>query len=193
MAGRERSKLTIPPQDRGGPGAAETTRGKDGEGATREMEEEPRMEEEVVLEEGEEDRKESLMEWIDRQLEEAERKTSGSPWPEEAGGEGGSGPGNKVTRSDSASKVAERSDTKSHDSTETDSEIEATTDSEIELLESPRGRGGEGRLLEDSDSEEEQKDKGGEDKDGAWTSSDPTGNPENNSWRVKLAREEENR
>ena len=147
----------------------------------------------VVQEEGEEDRKESLMEWIDRQLEEAERKTSGSPWPEEAGGEGGSGPGNKVKRSDSASKVAERSDTKSHDSTETDSEIEATTDSDIELLESPRGRGGEGRLLEDSDSEEEQKDKGGEDKDGAWTSSDPTGNPENNSWRVKLAREEENR
>merc|ERR1712212_389698 len=26
--------------------------------------------------------KESLMEWIDRQLEEAERKTSGSPWPD---------------------------------------------------------------------------------------------------------------
>ena len=26
--------------------------------------------------------KESLMEWIDRQLEEAERKTSGAPWPE---------------------------------------------------------------------------------------------------------------
>ena len=26
--------------------------------------------------------KESLMQWIDRQLEEAERKTSGSPWPE---------------------------------------------------------------------------------------------------------------
>merc|ERR1711990_1295551 len=26
--------------------------------------------------------KESLMEWIDRQLEEAERKTGGSPWPD---------------------------------------------------------------------------------------------------------------
>ena len=165
----------------------------------REGEGEEVEEEEEVAVEGE-DRKESLMEWIDRQLEEAERKTGGSPWPEEAGGQGGAGgegrgevvgDTSKGKSKEGDSKTAERIDAKSHDSTETDSEVEATTDSEIELLESPGV--GEGRLLEDSDSEEEQKDRGGEDKGRTLSSSDPTGNPENNSWQGKIAKEDENR
>lgn len=40
------------------------------------------MEEECLLTGEVRGEKESLMEWIDRQLEEAERKTAGSPWPE---------------------------------------------------------------------------------------------------------------
>ena len=37
--------------------------------------------------------KESLMQWIDRQLEEAERKTAGSPWPEIPGEDKSETPG----------------------------------------------------------------------------------------------------
>jgi len=44
--------------------------------------EEPEVEEECLETDEIRRGKESLMEWIDRQLEEAERKTGGSPWPE---------------------------------------------------------------------------------------------------------------
>jgi len=66
-------------------------------------EEQEKVEDECLEESAEIGRgKESLMEWIDRQLEEAERKTGGSPWPEipqeegvltEAGGETSHGDG----------------------------------------------------------------------------------------------------
>merc|ERR1712037_226767 len=47
-----------------------------------ETNEEPEVEEECLETDEIRRGKESLMEWIDRQLEEAERKTGGSPWPE---------------------------------------------------------------------------------------------------------------
>jgi len=52
------------------------------EAVTSGEEPEKGLEEECFVTDKERRGKESLMEWIDRQLEEAERKTGGSPWPE---------------------------------------------------------------------------------------------------------------
>jgi len=52
------------------------------EAVTSGEEPEKGLEEECFVTDKERRGKESLMEWIDRQLEEAEQKTGGSPWPE---------------------------------------------------------------------------------------------------------------
>ena len=59
---------------------AETKAGMVAEAAAPKLDNE--IEERSENKEEERRSKESLMQWIDRQLEEAERKTAGSPWPE---------------------------------------------------------------------------------------------------------------